>query len=176
MLDESQIQRLIGAVNFVSDDRMTNRGKVNPDLMRSACQWRGPNDTKFPSIVLYESFFDCEFRSGGGPGGTHSLLQPDWRGTVFALSSKRRAYELLVPVWPAARDGKVFLPDSVLLHRQTESPGGCARFCNQDQSARFTIEPVNDGNLATIFHFKSEQLAQFEPKRSRTAGLGGMDE
>src|SRR3954468_18228940 len=80
------------------------------------------------------------------------------------------------PVGPTPDDGEIFLPDLLLLHEQTETSRRRGIFCDQNKTAGFTIEPVNDGYLAAVGELKGEQLFQFAPERARVRWLCGMHE
>src|SRR3954468_9460514 len=80
------------------------------------------------------------------------------------------------PIRPTPDEGEIFLRDLLPLHEQTKPPGRRGILRDQDQAAGFTIEPIDDGNLAAIRDLKGEQLLQFAPERARVRRFRGMNE
>lgn len=140
-LNEFQVKPFIRTVDFIADDRMTKRSKMNPNLMSAAGFRNRADEREFFSrrCFPFEALFDAKFRDCRRPLGMNHLLQPDRRRLLCALSQQGSIDNFRFPVRPAPDDGEIFFVDAVLLHEQTKSARSGRRFCNEHKSAGFAV-------------------------------------
>ena len=145
-LNEFQIKIFIRTVDFIADDRMTERSEMNTNLM-SPSRFRNRADkreffSRRRSSV--EALFDTKFCDCRGALGMNHLLQPDRRRLLRALAKQGSIDNFRLPARPAPDDGEIFLVDALLLHEQTKSSRGGSCFCNEDKSAGLAVQSIDD--------------------------------
>ena len=64
----------------------------------------------------------------------------------------------------------------MLGNQETEGSSCFGCFGDEDQAARFAIEPVDECDLAAVHHFVSEKLFEFIPKCVWASGAGGVNQ
>ncbi len=75
--DKAQVELLIGAVDLVADNWMSNRRQMHPNLMRSSRPRNGANEREFlPGCgVAPEAVLDAEFGDRGRALRMNGLLE-----------------------------------------------------------------------------------------------------
>jgi len=73
-------------------------------------------------------------------------------------------------------DGEIFLLDMTTLHCEAEPSCRRGIFRDQDKTAGFAIEPVDNRNLSAINKLEGEQLAEGGQKSRCAVGFGRMNE
>lgn len=105
----------------------------------------------------------------------HHLLYPDRRFCNLAFPKDGSVKIQGLPVWPAMNNRMVSFMNATLLHRDAEKPRRRLMLCHQHGAACFPIQSIDDGNLAAIRQFKSQQILQPMPKRRCAIWCAGVD-
>ena len=148
-----------------------------PNLMSASSLGTCSDDTEGVACrATAESSLDRKFRPGRCARRMNGLLKPDERWGVNSLPGQRSIHQFGIPFRPAPDDGEIFLRDALLLHQQTKTSRRGPVLRDQDESARFPIEPVHDRNLSAVRDFEGEQVFQFAPERGRIRRFRGMNE
>ena len=152
---------------------MPGRRKVNPNLMSSPGHRARPNQRKSIAIrrMLFEAFDDLKLRLSGRAVIANRLLQPNRRRPVISLPVEWRIDDVRRPFRPTPDDCLIFLQETLPLHQQTESTRRRRCLGDENEPARFAIEPVDNGDLTAIGNFKGEHFPQCFPKRRRSIRL-----
>jgi hypothetical protein len=177
-LDEAEVELFVRPINFIADNRMTEMGEMDPELVRSSRLGNCPNDCESSWLTGWpnESLFDSKIAPGRRPLGVDRLLEPDGRVLVCALARERCIDPRLLPFRPAVHDREILLRDFTPFHGATEAPRRGGIFRDQDETARLAIEPVDDRDLTAVNQLVGEQLAQRGPERRGAIGLARMNE
>ena len=93
-----------------------------------------------------------------------------------ALSCQRRIHRARLPIRPTPNDREIFFRDPLFLHEQPKTASGGCVFRDKHQSARFAVEAVHDGNLASVRDLEGEQLFQLAPERQGVVRFARMNE
>ena len=92
----------------------------------------------------------------GATFGMNALLKPYARGTVQALSQKRRLKFPGILLRPAKDQRGVGFADGARLHLTAEVACRRLGFGNQSQAAGFPVQAVDDGNSTTCYTFEGK--------------------
>lgn len=173
-LDKFKITGFIKAIDFVAYDRVTGERKMDTDLVCPAGFWLCLNHRKssFLPDKLLQHF---EFGNRRITARVHNLLEPDSRRLEKPLTKERLVDREQLRLRPAGDDCNVDLADLVACHEPVQLMRSRAILSDQDESARFPVEAIDERDLAAIQELKGEKLVQLVPERSGGAGLLGMD-
>jgi len=172
-LDEGEVVRLGGAVDFVADDGMAGVGEMDADLMHATGLGEGAEEGEI--CVTGETAEDFETGTGGDAGGVNALFQINGGGTLGALAEEGGVDGELVGGGPSPDEGEVLLCDSATLHEHAEMTGGGLGLGDEDEAAGLAVETINDGDLAAVGEFEGEEVAEEMPHGGGVGGLAGMD-
>src|SRR5438876_1262506 len=103
-LNESQIKLFVRSVNFVANNWMADRSKMDPDLVSSASIRNSANQTKLAvagASRFNKASFDTKFGLCGRSSRVNHLFQPDLGSLMFALSIQRSVDDFGFPFRPA---------------------------------------------------------------------------
>src|SRR6266849_1195061 len=80
LFDEAKIKCFVVAINFIAHNRMTERSKMNANLMRAAGSRNSANDAETITCtgITPESLRNDKFRARGCTFRVNRLLQPNW--------------------------------------------------------------------------------------------------
>ena len=131
---------------------------MDPNLMGPSGFRHRSQDREAFSLGEGEPALDPKVGLSFSAGRMNHLFEPDPRGHVVALPRHRRIYRRIVPLRPSPNNREVFLRDPMFLHQQSEAARGCGIFRNENKSAGFAIQAIDDGDLAAVRDFKSEKL------------------
>ncbi len=178
VFDEAKVKLLVRSINFVTDNRVAEMGKMDPDLVRAAGFGECPDNGELAATgsVPNESLFDSEIRHRRRAFFMNHLLEPDVGVPEVPLTRERRVERCCLPLGPSSNDREVFFRDLASFHRATKSPRGRKIFGNEDEPAGFPVEPVHDRDLAAVDQLKGEKFAQRGPKRRRAVRFARMNE
>ncbi len=95
---------------------------------------------------------------------------------MCALPREWRIDSFAIPPRPAPDDGEIFFLQLLLLHQESKPARGGRGFRDEDETARFAVQPVNDRDLATICDLEGEEVPEFAPQGAGTVRLRGMNE
>jgi hypothetical protein len=146
---------------------------MHANLMSSACPRNGAKEAEAiagrgrPS----EPPFNKKFGLRGRTRRVNHLFKPDRRVLMFALTIQRSIDDFVLPVRPAPNDGKIFFAKPTPLHQEPKIARSRRGFCNQHESAGFSVESVHNRNLSAAGDFEREQIAQLFPESRRAAWL-----
>lgn len=173
-----KIKLFVRPINFIADDGVPEMREMHPNLMCPSGAGDGPDNREPARRVVWpnEPPHDPELRYRRRAAFVDHLLEPDARGGEFALARERSVDRRRLPFRPAKHDREIFLFDLAPFHRAAEPARARQIFRDQDESARFAIEPVHDRNLAAVHEFEREQLAQRRPERRRAVRFGRVNE
>jgi hypothetical protein len=96
--------------------------------------------------------------------------------SMFALAIQGSVNDLVLPFRPAPNDGKIFFAKLMSLHQEPEIARSRGGFCDQHESAGFSVESVYDRNLSAAGDFECEQITQLFPESRRVARLCGVNQ
>lgn len=174
-LDEFQVALLTGwAIKLVPHDAVPAVRQVYADLMHTAGDWLCPDDCEGHSR-LAEAALHPKFRHGRCTRRVDALFHPDARVADSALAKKRAIHPPGVQRRVTVDEGEVFLFDFPPLHEQRQAACGILVLGRERESARFSVEPVDDADLTAIRDFVGEKTSQFVPEggsHPRLAGVG----
>ena len=75
--DEFEIKIFVRPVNLVANERESDFGKVNANLMRPTSARHGSNQAKLALVTAFKPSLNKKLSLCRGPGVNHTLLQPD---------------------------------------------------------------------------------------------------
>jgi hypothetical protein len=86
--DETQVQLLVGAVDFIAYNRVANSGEMHPNLMSASGARNRANDAEpiGQRRRSSEPPFNKKFRLCRCARNVNRLFEPDYRMLVFALT------------------------------------------------------------------------------------------
>lgn len=173
--DKLQIQVFRGTIDFIADDKVPERGDVNPDLVcpardRSRLKERKCRCRIF-KLVEFFKMREC-LRSGR----MDDALEVDLCFCNFALPDNRGIDAKIVHDGNSIYQSEVAFLDFPVLHRHGGTPRGGRVFCDEHETARFPVEPVDQRNLAAIGNFIAKQILQRIPECAWTAWFGWVHE
>jgi len=163
-------------VELVADQREAGVGEMNADLVHPSSVRGGRNDAEAPAIagLAGKAPHDAAGRPARGPIGMHGLHQVDVRIHDVTPAQDGGIDFEGIPVGPAPDDGGVFLVNLAPHHGLVQAPGRFPALRHDGQSARFAVEPVDDGKVIAVHEIAGEQGAQTVPQGRWPAGFRGM--
>jgi hypothetical protein len=165
--DEFEVTVFVRAIDFVADERQTERGQMNTDLVGAASDRLAIEDAE-PAPAVLETFDDVELGFCEVTGRMNSLFQPDFAWHPFALTEERLIDFEVIDLRPTLDDGGIKFLDLLPGHEPTEFAGSLCVLGDQHESAGFTVEPVDERDLASVLDFEGEQIAELQPECTRT--------
>src|SRR5437870_3924934 len=143
--NESQIKLFVRSVNLVAHDRVPNRRKMHANLVRPTCRRNCANQAEFVRAGRFnKTSLDMKFSLRRRSSRVNHLFQPDLGFFAFALSIQPSIDEFAFPIGPAPNNRQILFLEPALLHEHSEFSGGGRGFRDENEAARFAIEPVHD--------------------------------
>ena len=172
--DELQVAAVIAAVKFVADDGKAEMMKVNADLMHAA-GFGLRLDQSERHAVTFEAPQRAERGAAGRSLRMDDLFDPNV-GFLHLSGSKNGGIEsFLIPFGPAVNERSVGLVDFAFLHRHAEETGEFVIFRDEHDATGFTVEAVDEGDLAAVGEFIREEITKPMPERGRAVRIARMD-
>ena len=141
--DKFQVTIFVRAVDFVADDRISGMCEMHTDLMGSTSFWFG-FDQGERTVAQSETVQDTKRGEGRGSVGIDGLFQIDLRWANDSLPQKGLVDDESFLSRRTEHDRGIDLANAVLSDHETQLPGCIAGFCDENQAAGFTIEPVDE--------------------------------
>ena len=174
--DEFQIRpALASAINFVTDQRMTDLRGMQTNLMGPSGPRLGPQQSELLLIPL-ETLLDCEIGFRRCPALIDAAFQPHRRIAHLPLPDDRRINCGFFPFRPTSHDREVFLADGATLHGQAEIPRALAGQREQNESARLPVKARDNRDLPAVGQLVGQQLTQPVPQSRCAIRSRGMRE
>ena len=121
--DEIEITILVGAVDFVADDGMSDLGKVNSDLVGPAGSGFRGHKSKRVSIPQ-QATQNAKIGEGRVPIRMHGLFKPYFRWANRSLAEQWLVDSEGVALGASEYNGDVSLSDTMLGNQETEGSSG----------------------------------------------------
>lgn len=180
--DEFQVSGgAVGAVEFVAEKGVAGVVQVHADLMHATGNRMGFNERKGISPAGgmgkggVEALEHVAVGEAGSAVGMHGLHEVDGAFGELSAAAQGGVDAKFLFVGPAVDEGVVNLGELPAHHGFAEGAGGVAVFGDKHETARFAVEPVDDGELGAVDNFVGQQVVQAIQQGGRAAGLGGVD-
>lgn len=145
---------------------MTGMCQVNADLVHASSFRKCADDAELVAITggEPESLLHSEACHRRYAVRMYRLLQVDLRGAHVTLPENGSLYRPFFLLWPAPDDRQILLSDPSSLHLLAQEACRLASLCNQCESTGFTIESIDDRNLAAIHDLVGQEVPETIPE------------